>query len=162
VPAGVSKRRQRGQCRAVDGDEQPARQPAAVQHLGADQPSDHLRLEAGDLAGAHVVDEQMADGVVHRQAVLAGPGQPVEVVEQGAFQLPQVEIDLAAAAQFAGERQQALPDQELPGVDDHREETGVSEARQPRRQPGPQVPHQAHEAGAQCYDLPFRRRLCVV
>ena len=138
---------------AVNGGHQIALEPEIVQGFHADEP---LRVLPEQQSESRAAD--MADKVVerfgNRQSILIGASQKIEIVEDGAFQVAQIIIGRAAAAQTQAKEQQPPPAQEAPVINDQRLATGIGQLVQPGGQLRKEVADGAEEGARQGYDLP--------
>jgi len=105
--------------------------------------------------------DKMVQGFGDQETILLGTGQPIEVVEDGQFQIAQVIIGGTAAAQAQTEQEQSPPAQEAAVIDDHGLETGVWQLIQPAGQLGEEVAYGFEKDAQQCYGLARRRRFAV-
>lgn len=142
---------------AVNGGHEITLEPEIVQGFHADEP---LNVLPEQLSESRAAD--MADKVVQRfgdrQSVLIGAGQKIEIVEDGAFQVAQIIIGRAAAAQTQTKEQQPPPAEETPVIGDQGLATGVGQLVQPGGLLRKEMADGSEEGACQGYDLPCRRR----
>jgi hypothetical protein len=96
---------------AVDAQHQATLDAGVVQGSHADQPAHHARAQGGDGAGPDP-GKVVVQGVVVRDRFLARFGQAVDVRQGGGVRFAILEIQLAPAAEFADEQEDAVPEQE--------------------------------------------------
>ena len=109
---------------AINGGNEIALETEIVQGFHADEPLGVLVEQLGE-SGATDVSDEMIQGLGDWEGVLLGARQKVEVVEDGAFQVPQVIIGRTAAAQAQPEEEQSPPAEKTAVVLDHGLEAGV-------------------------------------
>jgi len=145
---------------AVNGGDKIALEPEIVQGFHADEP---LRVLLEQLSEGRAADmaDKVIEGFGNRQSVLLGAGQKIEIVEDGAFQIAQVIVSGAAAAQTQSEEEQSPPAQKAPVIIDQRLVTGVGQLVQPGGQLRKEMADGSEERPGQGYDLPRRRRLAA-
>src|SRR5208337_2140897 len=76
---------------AINGGNEIALETRIIQGLHADEPLGVLEEQVGE-SGAADVPNEMIEGLGHREGLLLGACQEVEVVEDGAFEVAQVVI----------------------------------------------------------------------
>ena len=75
--------------------------------------------------------QEMTERLVDRQGFLLGLSESIDIVQHPELVIAQLEIQLAAAAQFAAEQQQSPPAEEADIIIDHGLETGVGQCLEP-------------------------------
>jgi hypothetical protein len=123
---------------AIDGGDEVALETEIVQGFHADKPQGVLVKQLGE-GGAADVTDKMIQGLGHREGVLLGAGQEIEIVEDGQFEVPQVVIGGTAAAQAQTKEEHPPPAKETAVVLDHRLEAGVGQVVQPTGRLGEEV-----------------------
>jgi hypothetical protein len=141
---------------AVNGDEEVPLEAEIVQGFHAQEPIGVLVKQLGESGAADVADK-MIEGFCHRQGVLLGARQEIEVVEDGQFEIPQVTIGGTTAAQAQAEQEQPPPAEEAAVILDHGLEAGVGQLVEPAGQFREEVADGFEEGPGQGYDL---ARLC--
>lgn len=145
---------------AIDGHDEVALVTEIVEGFHADEPLGVLVKQVGE-GGAADVAQEMIEGLGHREGLLLGARQQVEVVEDGAFHVAQVVVGRTAAPQAQPEEQETPPAEKAAVVLDHRHETRVGQFVQPTGHLGEEVEDGFEKGLGQGYDLPRRRRLAV-
>ena len=110
----------------------------SVEHFVADELAHTLIAQLPQRRGADMAQE-VSQGFMDGQRALLGLGQLVGVSQHAQFEVAQLEVQVAAAAQFEAEKQEAPPEQEARVVDDHGLETGIGELIGPGVELGPEV-----------------------
>ena len=118
---------------AVHRGDEIALEAEIIQGFHADKPLGVPAEQLGE-SGAADVSDKMIQGLGDRQGVLLGARQKVEVVEDGAFQVAQVVIGRAAAAQAQAKQEQPPPAEKTTMILDHRLEAGVGQLVEPTEQ----------------------------
>src|SRR5580658_5875936 len=95
---------------AVDEYEETALQTGLVQSLHAHQAVDQELVQAGDRVVANAAQE-ILQRIVDRAGVLCRAGEAVEVGQQFRAVGVELVVELASAAQFADEQQDAQPEE---------------------------------------------------
>ena len=131
-----------------------------VQSFHTDKPLSVLVEQLGE-GGAADVPNEMIQGLGDRQRVLLRAGQMVEVMEHGAFQVAQVVIGRAAAAQAQAEEEQSPPAEKPAVILDHGFKAGVGQLVEPVGQLREEMADGFEKGASQGYDLPRLRRWAV-
>lgn len=118
---------------AVHRGDEIALEAEIIQGFHADKPLGVPVEQLGE-SGAADVSDKMIQGLGDREGVLLGARQKVEVVEDGAFQVAQVVIGRAAAAQAQAKQEQPPPAEKTTMILDHRLEAGVGQLVEPTEQ----------------------------
>jgi hypothetical protein len=145
---------------AVNGDEEVALEAEIVQGFHAQEPIGVPVKQLGK-SGAADVANKMIEGFGHREGVLLGARQEIEVVEDGQFEIPQVIIGGTTAAQAQAEEEQPPPAEEAAMILDHGLEAGVGQLVQPAGEFREEVADGFEKGPSQGYDLPRLRRLAL-
>jgi len=135
-------------------------EPEIVQGFHADQPLGVLAEQLSKSRAADMTDK-VVEGFGDRQGILVGPGEEVEIMENGAFQIAQVIIGGAAAAQTQAKEQQAPPAEKTAVIIDQGLIARIGQPVQPRGQFREKMADGAEEGARQGYDLPRWRRWAV-
>ena len=145
---------------AVNGRHQIALEPEIVQGFHADEPLSVLPEQLSESRAADMADK-VVQSFGDRQSLLVGVGQQIQIVENGAFQIAQIVIGRAAAAQTQTKEQQPPPAEEAPVIIDQRLATRIGQLVQPGGQLREEVADRSDEGSGQGYDLPRRCRWAV-
>ena len=145
---------------AVNGGDKIPLEPEIVQGFHADQPLGVLAEQLSKSRAADMTDK-VVEGFGDRQGILVGPGEEVEIMENGAFQIAQVIIGGAAAAQTQAKEQQAPPAEKTAVIIDQGLIARIGQPVQPRGQFREKMADGAEEGARQGYDLPRWRRWAV-
>jgi hypothetical protein len=138
---------------AIDGGNEITLKTEVVQGFHADESSSVLVAQQSEGGAANVSDE-VIEGFGHRQAILLGARQVVEVVENGAFQVAQVIVGGTAASQAQAKEQQPPPAEKAGLIVDQRLQASVGQLVEPARLFGEEVADGFEEDPGQGYDLP--------
>jgi hypothetical protein len=123
---------------AIGRDNEGPVEAKSVENLVADELAHTLVAQLAQRRGADMTQE-VIQGFVDGQRALLGFGQLVGIGQHAEFQVAELEIQVAAAAQFEAEEPQAPPEQEARFVGDHGLEASVGEIIRPAIQTGPEV-----------------------
>ena len=145
---------------AVHGGDAITLEAEIVEGFHADEPLGVLTEQLGERGAADMPDK-MIEGFGDREGLLVGARQVIKVVEDGAFEVPQVVVGRTAAAQAQPEEEQSPPAEKAAVILDHGLETGVRQLVQPVRQLREEVADGFEEGPGQGYDLPCLRRLAL-
>lgn len=145
---------------AVNGGHQIALEPEIVQGFHADEPLNVLLEQLSESRAADMADK-VVEGLGDRERVLVRVGQKIEIVEDSAFQVAQIIVGRAAAAQTQTKEQQPPPAEETPVIGHQGLATRVGQLVQPGGQLRKEMADGSEEGARQGYDLPCRRRWAV-
>ena len=115
---------------AIDCRHEVALEAEIVQGFHADKPPGVLVPQLRESRAADVADE-VVKGLGDGEALLLGARQEVEVVEDRQFEVAQVVVGGATAAQAQAEQEQSPPAEKAAVIFDHRLEAGVGHLVQP-------------------------------
>jgi hypothetical protein len=93
--------------------------------------------------------QKMAQGLVDRQRILLGSRQAIDIFQDVQFEIAQLEIQLAAAAQLQAKQQQSPPAEKADRISDHRLETRVRQSVEPLVEFRPEVADGSDKSPAQ-------------
>ena len=88
---------------AIDHDGEATLETGVIEHFVADQPTHAVRAQLTNGSGPDMA-QVMAQSLVNRQGGLLGVSQAIDVLEDPELEVPQFEVQLTAAAQFATEQ----------------------------------------------------------
>jgi hypothetical protein len=124
--------------RAIGGDNELSLKAESVQHFVADEPA-HAAIAQLCQSRRTDVAQEMVQRLMHRQGGLVGPSQLVEISQDAQFQVTEFVIQVAAAAQFETEQQQAPPEQKARFIGDQDLPARVGQLVGPTIEPRPEV-----------------------
>ena len=145
---------------AIHGGHEIALETEIVQGFHADEPLGVLVEQLGEGSAADM-SNKVIEGLGDWQGILFGARQPIEIVEDGAFQVAQVVIGRTAAAQAQAKEEQPPPAEKTAMILDHGLEAGVGQLVQPAGQLRKEVADGFEKGPGQGYDLPRLRRWAV-
>jgi hypothetical protein len=145
---------------AIDHHDEVALETEVVEGLHADESTGVLVHQLGERGAADMADK-MIEGFGDGEGILLGARQEIEVVEDSQFEIAQVVIGGATAAQAQTEQEQSPPTEEATVILDHGLEAGVGQLVRPAGRMGEEVANGFEKEAEQGYDLPRLRRWAV-
>jgi hypothetical protein len=145
---------------AIHGNNEVALETEVIQGFHANEP---IGVQVAQLSesGAADVPDKMIEAFGDRERVLLRARQEIEIVEDGQFEVAQVIIGRAAAAQPQPKEQQSPPAEKTSGIRDQGLITRVGQLVLPLAGLRKKVADSFEEGSRQGYDLPRLRRWAV-
>ena len=133
---------------AIDRNRKTALEPGGVEHLITDEPAHTIGAQLGKGSRTDMA-QKMAQGLVHRQGVLLGLSQAVGIFQDVRFEIAQLKVQLAAAAQLQAKKEQSPPAKEADVIGDHRLKARIGQSLESRVESRPEVADGFDEGAAQ-------------